>query len=49
MPKTKSGGFILDDSSCDPYGVEKNREKMNEAKKSKIGNMAKKNGTVKKK
>jgi len=39
------GGFILDDSSCDPYGVAKMREKMNGAKKSKTNNAAKKRGT----
>ena len=49
MPKTKNGGFILDDSSCDPYGVAKMREKMNGAKKSKTNNAAKKRGTGKKK
>ncbi len=47
MPKTKNGGFILDDSSCDPYGVAKMREKMNGAKKSKTNNAAKKRGTGK--
>lgn len=42
MPKTKNGGFILDDSSCDPYGVAKMREKMNGAKKRKTGNKQRK-------
>ncbi len=27
MTKAKNGGFILDDSSCDPYGRAKMREK----------------------
>ncbi len=49
MPKTKNGSFILDDSSCDPYGVAKMREKMNGAKKNKTGNATKKSGVGKKK
>lgn len=49
MPKTKNGGFVLDDSSCDPYGVAKMREKMQGGKKSKATNTPKKSGTGKKK
>lgn len=49
MPKTKNGGFILDDSSCDPYGLEKMREKMKGEKKGKASNAEKKGGIGKKK
>lgn len=49
MSKTKNGGFMLDDSSCDPYRVLKMREKMQGAKKGKTGNTANKGGTGKKK
>lgn len=49
MPKTKNDGFILDDSSCDPYGVVKIRENAHGAKKSKAANAPKKSGTGKRK
>lgn len=49
MLRRKDGGFILDDSSCDPYGVVKLREKMQGEKKNKTGNTSKKSGTGKKK
>ncbi len=50
MPKTKKGGFILDDSSCDPYGTTEMRQKMQGGgKKSKATNTPKKSETGKKK
>lgn len=49
MPNRKNGGFILDDSSCDPYGTTEMRQKMQGGKKSKTANAPKKSGTGKKK
>ena len=48
MPKTKDGGFILDDSSCDPYGLVEMRKKIDAMKKRKSKNTSKKHGTGKK-
>lgn len=49
MPKTKNSGFILDDSSCDPYGIAEMRNKMRGADKNKTSNSAKKSKAGKKK
>ncbi|MDE7323142.1 MAG: hypothetical protein K2N73_10550 [Lachnospiraceae bacterium] len=49
MPKTKNGGFILDDSSCDPYGVVEMREKTKSGKQEKSKGEGKKSKAGKKK
>lgn len=52
MPLLKDGSFLLDDSSCDPYGTINTREKTKNTKGNKLGkpkNTAKKSGVGKKK
>ncbi len=40
MPLLKDGSFLLDDSSCDPYGVVEMREKMKVEKKNNPQNVS---------
>lgn len=49
MPKRKNSGFILDDSSCDPYGVVEMRKKLKNGKQEKPKDTGKKGKTGKKK
>lgn len=49
MPKRKNSGFILDDSSCDPYGVVEMRKKLKNGKQEKPKDTGKKSKVRKKK
>lgn len=49
MPKTKDGGFLLDDSSCTPYTNMFNKEYGKDKKQNKQKNTPKKTGVGKKK
>lgn len=49
MPKTKDGGFLLDDSSCTPYTNMFNKAYGKDKKQNRQKNAVKKSGAEKKK